>query len=86
MTLIVKFHIEDENFSIVKIVIDMQVYDCSTEVPLLITSFYFLSLDISKTSKCFSKKKKKKKKAKQNKTPKWQMQTKKSKKKVHFMI
>ena len=65
MTLIVKFHIEDENFSIVKIVTDMQVYDCSIEVPLLITSFYFLSLDISKTSKCFSKKKKKKK---QNKT------------------
>ena len=65
MTLIVKFHIEDETFSIVKIVTYMQVYDCSIEVPLLITSLYFLSLVISKTSECFTKKKKYKK-TKQN--------------------
>ena len=57
MTLIVKFHIKDETFSIVKIVTDRQVYDCSIEVPLLNTSLYHFSLVISKTSECFSKKK-----------------------------
>ena len=57
MTLIVKFHIEDETFSIVKIVTDMQVYDYSIEVPCLITSLYVFSLIISKTSECFSKNK-----------------------------
>ena len=60
MTLIVKFHIEDENFSMVKIVTDMQVYDCTIKAPLLITSLYGFSLVISKTSEFFSKKKKKK--------------------------
>ena len=59
MTLIVKFHIEDKNFSIVKIVTDMQVYDCSMEVPLLITSLYDFSLVVSKAFECFSKRKKK---------------------------
>ena len=58
MTLIVKFHIEDETFSIVKIVTDMQAYYCCIEVPLLTTSLYFLTLVISKASECFSKKKK----------------------------
>ena len=58
MTLIVKFHILDETFSIVKIVTDMQLYDCSIEVPLLITTIYVFSLVISKTSECFSRKKK----------------------------
>ena len=57
VTLIVKFHIEDKNFSIVKIVTDMQVYDCSIEVPLLITRLYGFSLVVSKTSECFSKRK-----------------------------
>ena len=57
MTLIVKFHFEDNNFSIVKIVTDMQVYDCSIEFPLLITSLYSFSLVVSKTSECFSKRK-----------------------------
>ena len=61
MTLIVKFHIEDETFSIVKIVTDMQAYDCCIEVLLLTTSLYFLTLVISKALECFSKKKKKKK-------------------------
>ena len=70
MTLIVKFHIEDETFSIVKIVTNMQAYDCYIGVPLLITSLYGFSLVISKTSECFSKKQKKK-----NKTPERQMQT-----------
>ena len=53
MTLIVKFHIEDETFSIEKIVTDKQVYDCSIKVPLLITNHYGFSLVISKTSECF---------------------------------
>ena len=57
MTVIVKFHIEDETFSMVKIVTDMQVYDCSIEVPLLITSLYGFSLFIRKTFECFSKEK-----------------------------
>ena len=57
MTLIVKFHIKDETFSIVKIVTDRQVYDCSIEVPLLNTSLYGFSLVMSKTSECFQKKK-----------------------------
>ena len=56
MTLIVKFHIKDKTLSIVKIVTDMQVYDYSIEVPLLITSLYGFSLVISKTSECFPKK------------------------------
>ena len=60
MTLIVKFHIEDETFPIVKIVRDMQVYDCSIEVSLFIASLYGFSLVISKTYECFSKKGKKK--------------------------
>ena len=60
MTLEVKFHIEDEPFSIVKILTDMQIYDCSIEVPILITNLYGFSLVISKTSEFFSKKKKKK--------------------------
>ena len=60
MTLIVKFHIEDETFSIVKIARDMQVYDCYIEVSLLITSLHGFSLVISKIYECFSKKKKKK--------------------------
>ena len=70
MTLAVKFHIEDETFSIVKILTDMQIYDCYIEVSLLITSLHGFSLVISKIYECFSKKKKKKKRAKQNKTPK----------------
>ena len=57
MTLAVKFHIEDETFSIVKILTDMQIYDCSIEVPILITNLYGFSLVISKTSEFFSKKK-----------------------------
>ena len=70
MTPIVKFHIEGERSSIVKVVTDMQVYDCSIEVPLLITSLYGFSLVvISKTSECFPKKI-------QNKTPKGQKQKK----------
>ena len=40
VTLIVKFHIEDETFSIVKIVTDTQAYDCSIEVPLLYPLFW----------------------------------------------
>ena len=67
MTLIVKFHIEDETFSIEKIVTDKQVYDCSIEVPLLITNHYGFSLVISKTSECFLEgKKKTNKQTKQN--------------------
>ena len=62
MTLIVKFHIEDETFSIEKIVTDKQVYDCSIEVPLLITNHYGFSFVISKTSECFLEGKKKNKK------------------------
>ncbi|KAM4107642.1 hypothetical protein ACB094_04G161300 [Castanea mollissima] len=61
MTLIVKFHIEDETFSIEKIVMDMQVYDCFIKVPILITNHYGFSLVISKTSECFSEGEKKKK-------------------------
>ena len=48
MTLIVKFHIEDETFSIVKIVTDMQEYDCAIEVPRLITSLYGFALTMNK--------------------------------------
>ena len=63
MTLIVKFHIKDETFSIVKTVTNMQVYDCSITVPLLITNHYGFSLVISKTSECFSELEKGKKKS-----------------------
>ena len=62
VTLIVKFHIKDKTFSIVKIVTNMQVYDCSIAVPLLITNHYGFSLVISKTSECFSELEKGKKK------------------------
>ena len=57
VTLIVKFHFEDKNFSIVKIVTNMQVHDRFIEVPLLITSPYGFFLVVSKTSECFSKRK-----------------------------
>ena len=81
MTLIVKFHIKDETFSIEKIVTDMQVHDCSIEVPLLITNHYGFPLVISKTSECFSEGKNK---TKQNKTkPKM---TDAKIKKFHYMI
>ena len=63
MTLIVKFHIKDKTFSIVKIVTNMQVYDCSIADPLLITNHYGFSLVISKTSECFSELEKGKKKS-----------------------
>ena len=79
MTLIVKFHIEDETFSIVKIVTDMQENYCCIEVPLLTTSLYFLTLVISKASECFSKKKKEKEKILND-------GCKEKKRKVHCMI
>ena len=66
MTLILIFHIEDKPFSIMKIVTNMQVYDCSIEVPLLITSLYNLSLFIRKTFECFPEKRKEKKRKKKN--------------------
>ena len=67
VTLIVKFRIEDKTSSIVKIVTDMQLYDCSIEVPLLITSLYNLPLFIRKTFECFlERKKEKKRKRKMN--------------------
>ena len=67
MTLIVIFHIEDKPFSIMKIVIDMQVYDCSIEVPLLIKSLYSLSLFIRKTFECFLERRKEKKRKEKKK-------------------
>ena len=82
MTLIVKFHIKDETFSIEKIVTDMQVHDCSIEVPLLITNHYGFPLVISKTSECFSEGKNK---TKQNKTQNDRCKNKKIKK-FHNMI
>ena len=48
MTLIVKFYIEGKTFSIVKIVTDMQEYDCAIEVPRPITSLYGFALTMNK--------------------------------------
>ena len=48
MTLKVKFHIVDETLSLVKIVTDMQVYDCSIEVPCLITRLYGFALTMNR--------------------------------------
>ena len=48
MTLKVKFHTVDKTLSHVKIVTDMQVYDCSIEVPHQITSLYGFALTMNK--------------------------------------
>ena len=48
MTLKVKFHIVDETLAPVKIVTDMQEYDCAIKVPCLITSLYGFALTMNK--------------------------------------
>jgi len=48
VTLKVNFRIKDENLPLVKIVTDMQEYDCTIEVPHLISSLYGFALTMNK--------------------------------------
>lgn len=48
VTLKIKFHIVDETLSLVKIMTDMQVYDCSIEAPRLIASLYRFALTMNR--------------------------------------